>query len=129
MNKKILLTGALFGIFGIILGAFAAHGLEKLVDEEAVASFETGVRYQMYHAFLLLILGSTSFLNKKYKSLIYYLTVVGILFFSVSIYALATNNLSSFDFTSIALMTPLGGLLLILAWVLIFIGIIKKQVD
>lgn len=129
MNKKLLLTGALFGIFGIILGAFAAHGLEKLVDEEAVASFETGVRYQMYHAFLLLVLGSTSFLNKKYESVVYYLTVVGILFFSVSIYALATNKLSSFDFTSIALITPLGGLLLILAWVLIFIGIIRKKVD
>jgi uncharacterized membrane protein YgdD (TMEM256/DUF423 family) len=129
MNKKILLTGALFGIFGIILGAFAAHGLEKLVNEEAVASFETGVRYQMYHAFLLLVLGSTSFLSKSYKSVVYYLTVIGILFFSGSIYGLATNSLSSFDFTSIALITPFGGLLLILAWVLMFIGIIKKQVD
>jgi uncharacterized membrane protein YgdD (TMEM256/DUF423 family) len=129
MNKKLLLTGALFGIFGIILGAFAAHGLEKLVNEEAVASFETGVRYQMYHAFLLLVLGSTSFLSKSYKSVVYYLTVIGILFFSGSIYGLATNSLSSFDFTSIALITPFGGLLLILAWVLMFIGIIKKQVD
>jgi uncharacterized membrane protein YgdD (TMEM256/DUF423 family) len=129
MNKKILLTGALFGIFGIILGAFAAHGLEKLVNEEAVASFETGVRYQMYHAFLLLVLGSTSFLSNSYKSVVYYLTVIGILFFSGSIYGLATNSLSSFDFTSIALITPFGGLLFILAWVLMFIGIIKKQVD
>jgi uncharacterized membrane protein YgdD (TMEM256/DUF423 family) len=129
MNKKLLLTGALFGIFGIILGAFAAHGLEKLVNEEAVASFETGVRYQMYHAFLLLVLGSTSFLSNAYKSVVYYLTVIGILFFSGSIYGLATNSLSSFDFTSIALITPFGGLLFILAWVLMFIGIIKKQVD
>jgi uncharacterized membrane protein YgdD (TMEM256/DUF423 family) len=83
----------------------------------------------MYHAFLLLVLGSTSFLSNSYKSVVYYLTVIGILFFSGSIYGLATNSLSSFDFTSIALITPFGGLLFILAWVLMFIGIIKKQVD
>ena len=63
MNKKLLVTGAILGILGIILGAFAAHGLEKLVDSDAIKTFETGVRYQIYHAFFLLILGSTSFVS------------------------------------------------------------------
>jgi len=129
MNKKILVTGAIVGIIGIVLGAFAAHGLEKLVDAEAIKSFETGVRYQIYHALLLLILGGTSFITGKRKKVMFYLIVIGLIFFSGSIYGLATNNLSSFDFKSIAMITPVGGLLLILAWVVMLIDLLKSKVD
>lgn len=129
MNKKILVTGAIVGIIGIVLGAFAAHGLEKLVDAEAIKSFETGVRYQIYHALLLLILGGTSFISGKRKKVMFYLIVIGLIFFSGSIYGLATNNLSSFDFKSIAMITPVGGLLLILAWVVMLIDLLKSKVD
>ena len=129
MNKTLLITGATLGVLGIILGAFAAHGLEKLVDADAIKSFETGVRYQLYHAFFLLILGSTSFLSLKVKKTIFYLVLFGVIFFSVSIYGLATNSLSSFDFKTIAFITPLGGLLLIAAWMVMLIGIIRNKVD
>jgi uncharacterized membrane protein YgdD (TMEM256/DUF423 family) len=129
MNKKLLTAGAILGILGIILGAFAAHGLEKLVDNDAIKSFETGVRYQLYHAFLLLILGGTTFLNLKFKKVVFFLVLFGWLFFSGSIYGLATNTLSSFDFKTIALVTPFGGLLLIAAWTVMLIGIIKSKVD
>ncbi|MHA7844530.1 MAG: DUF423 domain-containing protein [Winogradskyella sp.] len=129
MNKKILITGSVLGILGIILGAFAAHGLEKLVDTDAINTFETGVRYQMYHAFFLLILGGTSFVSLKTKKVVFYLVLIGLLFFSGSIYGLATNTLSGFDFKTIAMITPIGGLLLILAWVFMLIGIIKNEVD
>ncbi|RED46665.1 uncharacterized membrane protein YgdD (TMEM256/DUF423 family) [Winogradskyella eximia] len=129
MNKTLLITGAILGVLGIILGAFAAHGLEKLVDADAIKSFETGVRYQLYHAFFLLILGSTSFLSLKAKKTIFYLVLFGVIFFSVSIYGLATNSLSSFDFKTIAFITPLGGLLLIAAWMVMLIGIIRNKVD
>ena len=129
MNKKILVTGAIVGITGIVLGAFAAHGLEKLVDAEAIKSFETGVRYQIYHALLLLILGGTSFITEKRKKFMFYLIVIGLIFFSGSIYGLATNNLSVFDFKSIAMITPVGGLLLILAWVVMLIDLLKSKVD
>jgi uncharacterized membrane protein YgdD (TMEM256/DUF423 family) len=129
MNKKILVTGAIVGITGIVLGAFAAHGLEKLVDAEAIKSFETGVRYQIYHALLLLILGGTSFITEKRKKVMFYLIVIGLIFFSGSIYGLATNDLSSFDFKSIAMITPVGGLLLILAWVVMLIDLLKSKVD
>lgn len=129
MNKRLLVTGAILGILGIILGAFAAHGLAKLVDVDAIKTFETGVRYQIYHAFFLLILGSTSFVSLKTKKAIFYIVVLGVVFFSGSIYGLATNSLSSFDFTTIALITPLGGLLLIMAWVLMLIGIIRDKVN
>lgn len=129
MNKKLLIAGSILGILGIILGAFAAHGLKNLVDADAIKSFETGVRYQLYHAFLLLILGSTSFLGLKLKKTILYLVLFGLIFFSGSIYGLATNALSSFNFKSIAMITPVGGLLLIVAWVVMLIGIIRSKVD
>lgn len=129
MNKSILIAGTILGILGIILGAFGAHGLEKLVDTDAVNTFETGVRYQIYHAFFLLILGGTNFVNLKTKKVVFYLVIVGILFFSGSIYGLATNELSSFDFKTIAMITPVGGLLLILSWVMVLIGIMRNKVD
>ena len=129
MNKKLLITGSVFGIIAIILGAFAAHGLEKLVDDKAIKSFETGVRYQMYHAFFLLILGSSSFIKEKAKSYMLILVSIGVVFFSFSIYALATNSLSGFDFKTIAFITPIGGLLLILAWIILLINILKTRVD
>ena len=129
MNKRILVAGTNFGILGIVLGAFGAHGLEKLVDADAVNTFETGVRYQIYHAFFLLILGGTNFVNLKTKKIVFYLVIVGVLFFSGSIYGLATNELSSFDFKTIAMITPIGGLLLILSWVMVLIGIMRNKVD
>ncbi|REE27733.1 DUF423 domain-containing protein [Winogradskyella pacifica] len=129
MNKRLLVTGSILGILGIILGAFAAHGLEKLVDSNAIKTFETGVRYQIYHAFFLLIVGGTSFVSLKIKKTVFYFVLLGVVFFSGSIYGLATNSLSGFDFKSIALMTPVGGLLLIIAWVILLIGIVKNKVD
>ncbi|WP_299097259.1 DUF423 domain-containing protein [uncultured Winogradskyella sp.] len=129
MNKNILIGGSILGILGIILGAFAAHGLEKLVDAEAINTFETGVRYQIYHAFFLLILGGTSFVDLKTKKIVFYLVLVGVLFFSGSIYGLATNELSGFDFKTIAMITPIGGLLLMTAWALMLIGVIRNKND
>ncbi|WP_411893243.1 DUF423 domain-containing protein [Winogradskyella sp. A2] len=129
MNKTILITGSILGVLGIILGAFAAHGLEKLIDKNAIESFETGVRYQLYHAFFLLIIGGTNFLKEKTKKEIFYLVLIGLIFFSGSIYGLSTNSLTNFDIKTIAIVTPFGGMLLILAWVLMLIGIIRSKVD
>ncbi|MFH4966828.1 DUF423 domain-containing protein [Gaetbulibacter sp. M240] len=127
MNKTILLTASAFGFIGIILGAFAAHGLKQLIPAESVTSFETGVRYQIYHAFFLLFLGLTPFLNEKSKKFMYWLTLFGVLFFSGSIYGLATNSLYAFDFSALAFITPIGGLLLILTWGLLFANLLKLK--
>ncbi|MCF7559883.1 DUF423 domain-containing protein [Sabulilitoribacter multivorans] len=125
MNKTILITASLLGIIGIVLGAFGAHGLKQLISIEAQQTFETGVRYQMYHAILLLFVGNTAYINLKTKRIIYVLVMIGILFFSGSIYGLATNALTSFDFKSIGFITPIGGLLLILAWSFMLIDFLK----
>ncbi|MBU3028153.1 DUF423 domain-containing protein [Zobellia galactanivorans] len=116
MNKTIFLTGIVLGAMAVILGAFGAHGLEKLVDADAIQTFETGVRYQMYHALLLLVLGNMQALPEASKKLVFYFVLVGIFCFSFSIYLLAMNSLTDFDFRVIGLVTPLGGTLLIVGW-------------
>ena len=125
MNKKILIAASLLGIIGIILGAFAAHGLKELITVEAQKTFETGVRYQMYHALLLLFVGSSNLISVKSKTYVFYLVLIGVLFFSGSIYGLATNSLFGFDFKAIGFITPIGGLLLIMSWSVIFINFVK----
>ena len=116
MDKKIISTGAILGMIAIILGAFGAHALKKVLTIEELSTFETGVKYQMYHALFLLFIGVMTGLSQKAKKIIYNLVVLGIIFFSGSIYLLATNSLTSFDFKIIGFVTPIGGLLLISAW-------------
>ncbi|GAA4804485.1 DUF423 domain-containing protein [Litoribaculum gwangyangense] len=127
MNKKILITASALGILSIALGAFGAHGLKELITVNAIQTFEIGVRYQMYHAFFLLFVGNTSYVTIKTKKIVYYLTLIGVLFFSGSIYGLATNDLTNFDFNFFGFITPLGGFFLILAWVFVFIDFIKMS--
>lgn len=119
MNRTIFLTGIVFGVLAIVLGAFGAHGLEKIIDADAVRIFETGVTYQMYHALFLLVLGSVSQLLEQHKKIIYYFIVAGVFLFSFSIYFLATNDLTAFDFKTIGIITPIGGLSLISGWILL----------
>lgn len=127
MNKKILVAGSLLGLTSVIFGAFGAHSLKDLIPMEAQQTFETGVRYQMYHAILLLFIGGTSLINKNTKRIIFYLVIAGLLFFTGSIYGLATNTLTSFDFKTLGFATPIGGLLLIMAWVLLFVNFLKNK--
>jgi uncharacterized membrane protein YgdD (TMEM256/DUF423 family) len=127
MNKKILISASILGMLAVVLGAFAAHGLENKVTEDAIETFQTGVRYQMYHALVLLFVAQTSYLRMNVKKGILYLVITGVLLFSGSIYGLATNALTSFDFKSIAFITPIGGLLLILSWIVMLIGFVKNK--
>ena len=129
MTKKVLITGSVLGLLAIVLGAFAAHGLEKNLDKDAIDTFQTGVRYQIYHAILLLFIGSTTLFSEKTKSTLLILTVVGIILFSGSIYGLSTNALTRFDFKTIAFVTPIGGLLLIVSWLIMLIKFIKLKSD
>jgi len=126
MNKQLLLAGSVFGFLGVALGAFGAHGLEKSLDIQQLATFETGVRYQMYHALLLLIISFFA-LSEKVKKILLLLLVIGIILFSGSIYGLSTNELTSFNFKKIALLTPLGGTLLIAAWGMLTFSFIKVK--
>ena len=127
MDKKILSAAGFFGMTGILLGAFGAHGLKAVLTVEALATFETGVKYQMYHALFLLFIGNYDALLQKKQKAIYYLVLTGVALFSGSIYLLATNNLTSFDFKIIGFVTPIGGLLLIIAWFVLLTSIFDKK--
>lgn len=116
------------GGLAVALGAFGAHGLKKLVNAETVASYQTGVQYQIYHALALLMIGilaeriSNSFIN--YAG---FLFIGGIVFFSGSLYLLASFKAMNKVVPSFVYpITPLGGLLFILGWVMLLIAILKK---
>jgi len=127
MKKTILGTACLFGMLAVVFGAFGAHGLKNLVDAQAVSTFETGVRYQMYHAFFLFTLGLLPDNLLKSKKTIYTCTVIGVVLFSFSIYLLSLNTLVEFDFRMIGIVTPIGGLFLITAWTLMGYGLLNSK--
>ena len=127
MDRSLLIWGAIFGLIAIILGAFAAHGLKPLLAIEQIQTFETGVKYQMYHALFLLFLGGVHIASEKVKRICFYLTLFGVFFFSGSIYLLATNSLTSFDFTVFGPITPVGGTLLLIAWIVLLISFFKLK--
>lgn len=127
MDRKIISTAAFFGMTAIILGAFGAHALKKVLSVEELVSFETGVRYQMYHAFFLLFIGLTNQLSDKTKKRIVSVTIGGVIFFSGSIYLLSTMRISEINFKVIGFVTPIGGALLITAWGILLIQFTKKK--
>ena len=127
MNRKIILTAVFLGAVSIVLGAFGAHALKKVIDVNALVTFETGVRYQMYHALFLLFLATNNMVQEKTKKIIHLMVIFGVVFFSGSIYLLATNAITSFDFKVIGFITPIGGLLFIIAWAMVFIDIFKNK--
>jgi len=125
MDRKIFLLASFIGGTGVVFGAFAAHGLKPFLSVSAFESFNTGIRYQMYHAFLLFFIGSTTLIKPNQKSFLFKLILSGVLLFSGSIYVLSTNDLTSFDFKVIGLITPVGGLFLISSWLLVFLYVFR----
>jgi len=115
-NKKTIILASVLGAITIAIGAFGAHGLKQLVSPEAVVSFETGVRYQMYHVFAILILGATNFLPLVDLKWVIRLFVGGIVLFSGSIYLLAMKDYTPFSVKFLGPVTPLGGLMFIGGW-------------
>ena len=129
MEKKILILGLILGLLSIIFGAFGAHALKKVLSEESLVSFETGVRYQMYHALFLLLIANTAFLSVKEKSILFYLVLVGVLFFSGSIYLLSTSVLTGIKSKILGPITPIGGLILIVSWGYFLYALIVKNTN
>ncbi|MGB5497899.1 MAG: DUF423 domain-containing protein [Maribacter sp.] len=117
--------GALLGLLAVVIGAFGAHALKKSLTEEQLKSFETGVKYQMYHAILLLVLSFNLNLDTSLEKYMVYCFIFGILLFSFSIYALVIGKSKGKNMKFLGPVTPLGGLLLVMGWGLLlysFIG-------
>ena len=129
MHRWFLITAALMGALSVALGAFAAHGLKQVMPAEAVAVFETGVRYQFYHAFALLAAG---ILYEKYPGTLLkwagYSFLAGIVLFSGSLYVLtALKATDTVGLSKIGIITPFGGLFFIAGWILMVIAFIRKS--
>ena len=127
MDKKIIKAAAILGFIAIAFGAFGAHSLKKMVGVLELNTFETGVRYQMYHALFLLFVGTTNIISESAKKVIYLTTLSGILLFSGSLYLLALNNFLPFNFKPFGFVTPIGGLLFLTAWFWLFVNFHKKK--
>lgn len=112
----VIITGTLFGMFSLIVGAFGAHALKKILATDQLHSFEVGVRYQMYHAIVLLILG---FNFEMIPSKIYWCFTLGIILFSFSIYGLVLSDAKGKKLRFLGPITPFGGLLFVLGWLFI----------
>jgi uncharacterized membrane protein YgdD (TMEM256/DUF423 family) len=112
MDRTFLLLGALAGFIGVALGAFGAHGLRTRLSAEMLAVFETGVRYQMYHALAILIVAlAAARLDGWLIRTAGWLFTVGIVLFSGSLYALALSGI-----TILGAVTPIGGLAFLAGW-------------
>ncbi|MEP2936217.1 MAG: DUF423 domain-containing protein [Gilvibacter sp.] len=126
LNKKIANTGVILAFLSVVLGAFGAHGLKDLASPEAIQSFTTGVRYEMYHALALLFLSLLS-IDQKGILRAYYFFVIGIVLFSGSIYALTAASIFDKSLGMFALLTPIGGLCLLIGWAILFITLLKNS--
>ncbi len=128
-SRKLGVAAAILGAITILIGAYGAHGLKNIVSTEAVTSFETGVRYQMYHVFALLILAFCIPLQAKQIKRIALFFWIGILFFSGSIYLLVLKEYLPFDITKFAFITPIGGLFFVIGWFYLAFHLIKVKKD
>ena len=128
MKTITLVFGAAFGMLSVILGAFGAHALKKILSVERLESFETGVRYQMYAAFFLLIAGYILKFDTSSQKWISILMIVGTLLFSFSIYGLSLQDYLGANLKFLGSITPLGGLLMILSWGMLIFYFAKNRI-
>ena len=122
MNKNLAITSIL-GVVTIVLGAFGAHALKDTLSISELKSFETAVRYQMYHILVLLFVNTYAKFNSKARNTISYLFFSGIVFFSGSIYAITFGV----NAKNIWFVTPLGGLFFIVGWLKMVRSFLKKE--
>jgi len=120
--------GSLYGLLAVVFGAFGAHALKKTLNEQQLKSFETGVKYQMYHAILLLVLGFNLNLETVLERYMIYSFIIGIFLFSFSIYGLSISAAKGRKIGFLGPITPLGGLLLVIGWALLLYSFIQNLV-
>ncbi|MDX1279153.1 DUF423 domain-containing protein [Oceanihabitans sediminis] len=118
-QQVIIITAALLGMLSVIFGAFGAHALKKILSSDQLQSFEVGVKYQMYHAIVLLVLG---FNSDMVTSATYWCFTLGVLLFSFSIYGLVLSDAKGKKLRFLGPVTPIGGLLLVSGWFLLLLS-------
>ena len=128
MKTFTLVIGAVYGLLLVILGAFGAHALKKIISVEKLTSFETGVRYQMYSALFLLIVGYILKFESPSEKWISILMIAGTFIFSFSIYLLSMSEAWNMNFKFLGPITPIGGLMMIISWAMLIFYFLKNRV-
>ena len=120
MRKSFIRAGSFFAMAAVILGAFGAHTLEQVIDPEQIATFETGVTYQFYHAFALLFLGLWLYFRKtQMMEYAGWAFIIGIILFSGSLYMLSVREWLNLEMNWLGPITPLGGTFFIVGWAIL----------
>jgi uncharacterized membrane protein YgdD (TMEM256/DUF423 family) len=130
MHKKLIALAAFIAGLAVALGAFGAHGLQKITtDEKILHGYQTAVQYQMYHALALLSVGIFYFqLSGRWMKWVATFFIAGIILFSGSLYLITLLKIQESDAVKYAgPVTPLGGLFLITGWIILMIAAIKKS--
>lgn len=128
MILLVQVSGALLGMLAVIFGAFGAHYLKKTLSEAQLLSFETGVRYQFYHALLLMVLGFNLGFTTMLDSYIAYCFIIGTLLFSFSIYLLTLLSAKGKRIPLLGILTPFGGFLLVAGWALLLYSFVDDLI-
>ncbi|WP_339840596.1 DUF423 domain-containing protein [uncultured Maribacter sp.] len=122
------LVGALLGLLAVVFGAFGAHLLKKTFTTDQLSSFETGVKYQMYHALLILMLSFNLNLESSLEKSMIFCLLIGTFLFSFSIYGLCITASKGKKIKILGPITPLGGLFLVIGWGLLLYHFIKNLI-
>lgn len=124
MREFILIFAGIYGGLAVIFGAFGAHLLKKKFTADQSSSFETGVRYQFFHAIVLLSIGFNLDFTTNIENLMGWFFIIGVFLFSFSIYGLCLSSAKGKRIKVLGPITPLGGLFLVAAWILLLISVI-----
>lgn len=127
MLKGILIKAGTLGVIGVLFGAFGAHALKEVLNSEQLLSFHTGVRYQMIHAVVLMVLFLliTKYNIKQFNIAVKFI-FWGVILFSGSIYILTLKNIIGIELLKfVGPITPIGGLLIITGWFFMVLGGLK----
>ncbi|WPU96791.1 DUF423 domain-containing protein [Mucilaginibacter sabulilitoris] len=128
MNKQIIITASLFGMLAVITGAFGAHGLKALLPDSQLEVWHTAVQYNFYHVFALLFLSTFARFKNRLITLSYYFFTFGIVCFSGSLYLLSCRSILGWDWLlALGPITPLGGLLFILGWLMLALAAFRNK--
>lgn len=128
MKQLVLIAASVYGTIAVILGAFGAHAFKAMLTPEKLASFDTGVRYQMYHAIVLLVIGLTLSFTSSLEKWAAISIIVGVFLFSFSIYFLAFSEYWNVNLKFLGPITPIGGMFMIAGWVLLVVFFIKNKI-
>jgi uncharacterized membrane protein YgdD (TMEM256/DUF423 family) len=128
MNKRIIISAAIFGTLAVMLGAFGAHSLKKILSPEQMDIWHTAVQYHFYHTFALLFLSTFARFKNKIIHFSAYCFSIGIILFSGSLYLMALKNILIIGSAHIlGPITPIGGLFFILGWLSLLLAAIRDK--